>query len=128
MLATIGAASVDDLFQDVPAEAVLDGPIAGLPNHASEMAVERALVKMAGKNLTANTLRGRIQRAQFRVCKLQSLQLRKQAVVFRIRDLRRIQRVVKLCVMLKQAAQCMRFLGSRWRRKKIAGRDVGCGN
>ena len=43
MLATIGAASVDDLFQDVPAEAVLDGPIAGLPNHASEMAVERAI-------------------------------------------------------------------------------------
>ena len=55
MLATIGAASVDDLFQDVPAEAVLDGPIAGLPNHTSEMAVERALVKMAGKNLTAST-------------------------------------------------------------------------
>jgi glycine dehydrogenase subunit 1 len=55
MLATIGAASVDDLFRDVPAEAVLDGPIAGLPNHASEMAVERALVKMAGKNLTAST-------------------------------------------------------------------------
>ena len=41
MLATIGAASIDDLFVDVPAEARLSAPIAGLPGHASEMTVER---------------------------------------------------------------------------------------
>jgi glycine dehydrogenase subunit 1 len=56
MLATIGAASIDDLFIDVPAAARLDGPIAGLPNHASEMAVERKLGAMAAKNLTAGTV------------------------------------------------------------------------
>ena len=39
MLATIGAATVDDLFVDVPEVARLDGPIHGLPMHASEMAV-----------------------------------------------------------------------------------------
>ena len=32
MLAAVGAASIDDLFVDVPAEARLDGPITGLPN------------------------------------------------------------------------------------------------
>ena len=32
MLAAIGAKSIDDLFVDVPAEAQLAGPIAGLPN------------------------------------------------------------------------------------------------
>lgn len=55
MLATIGAADIDALFADVPPDARLDGPIAGLPNHASEMAVERALMKMAAKNTTAST-------------------------------------------------------------------------
>ena len=35
MLATIGAASIDDLFVDVPEEARLTGPIPGLPMHAS---------------------------------------------------------------------------------------------
>ncbi|MCY7397814.1 MAG: aminomethyl-transferring glycine dehydrogenase subunit GcvPA [Sphingomonas bacterium] len=53
MLATIGAASVDDLFADVPEEARLDGPIHGLPMHASEMAVERQLGAMARKNMVA---------------------------------------------------------------------------
>ena len=53
MLATIGAASVDDLFADVPEEARLDGPIRGLPMHASEMAVERQLGAMAKKNMVA---------------------------------------------------------------------------
>ncbi len=55
MLATIGAADIDALFIDVPEAARLDGPIAGLPNHASEMAVERALMKMAAKNVTAGS-------------------------------------------------------------------------
>ena len=53
MLEVIGAASVDDLFSDVPEEARLDGPIHGLPMHASEMAVERQLGAMAGKNMVA---------------------------------------------------------------------------
>ncbi|MBD3733430.1 MAG: aminomethyl-transferring glycine dehydrogenase subunit GcvPA [Sphingopyxis sp.] len=53
MLATIGAASIDDLFVDVPAEARQAGPIAGLPMHASELAVERHMSRLARKNLTA---------------------------------------------------------------------------
>ncbi|MBX9644635.1 MAG: aminomethyl-transferring glycine dehydrogenase subunit GcvPA [Novosphingobium sp.] len=53
MLGLIGAATVDDLFVDVPAEARLSGPIPGLPMHASEMAVERHMAALAGKNLAA---------------------------------------------------------------------------
>ena len=53
MLATIGAGSIDDLFVDVPVEARLAGPIAGLPNHASEMAVERHFSALARKNMAA---------------------------------------------------------------------------
>ena len=55
MLAVIGAASVDELFADVPAEASLDGPIAGLPLHASEMAVERHMTSLAARNLSAGS-------------------------------------------------------------------------
>lgn len=54
MLAVIGAKSIDDLFVDVPAEAQLAGPIAGLPNHASEMAVERHFSDLARKNMAAS--------------------------------------------------------------------------
>lgn len=53
MLKVIGAATIDDLFVDVPAEARLDAPIAGLPHHASEMAVERHMAKLAAKNMVA---------------------------------------------------------------------------
>ncbi len=53
MLAKIGAPDIDALFADVPEEARLDGPIHGLPDHASEMAVERSLGVMAGKNVSA---------------------------------------------------------------------------
>ena len=53
MLGVIGAASVDDLFCDVPEAARLAGPIAGLPSHASEMAVERHMTALAGQNLSA---------------------------------------------------------------------------
>jgi glycine dehydrogenase subunit 1 len=53
MLATIGASSIDDLFVDVPEAAVLDGPIHGLPLHASELAVERHMTALAKKNLAA---------------------------------------------------------------------------
>ena len=53
MLATIGAERIDDLFVDVPEVARLDGPIHGLPMHASEMAVERHMKRLAGKNTVA---------------------------------------------------------------------------
>ena len=53
MLATIGAASIDELFRDVPEGLLLDAPIAGLPNHASEIAVERHMAKLSAKNLAA---------------------------------------------------------------------------
>ncbi len=53
MLAAVGAGSIDDLFIDAPAEARLSGPIAGLPMHASEMAVERHFASLARKNLAA---------------------------------------------------------------------------
>lgn len=53
MLGVIGAASIDDLFVDVPAEARLDGPIADLPNQASELAVERHMGALARRNRAA---------------------------------------------------------------------------
>ncbi len=56
MLAKIGADTVDDLFTDVPAEARLTGPIHDLPGHASEMAVERHMHGLAGKNLVAGDM------------------------------------------------------------------------
>ena len=56
MLATIGAGSVDALFADVPATALLDGPIAGLPGHASEMAVERHMTALAAKSISAGSV------------------------------------------------------------------------
>jgi glycine dehydrogenase subunit 1 len=55
MLETIGAASVDDLFVDVPSAARLAGPIEGLPAHASEMAVERHMTALAAKNVSAGS-------------------------------------------------------------------------
>ncbi len=56
MLATIGAGSIDDLFADVPAEARLDGPVAGLPLHASEMAVERHMGALSARNVAAGAV------------------------------------------------------------------------
>ena len=55
MLGVIGAADIDALFADVPEAARLAGPIAGLSAHMGELEVERALSKMASKNLTAGT-------------------------------------------------------------------------
>jgi glycine dehydrogenase subunit 1 len=54
MLGVIGAQSINDLFVDVPSQAQLDGPIPGLPNHASEMAVERHFSELALQNMTAS--------------------------------------------------------------------------
>jgi glycine dehydrogenase subunit 1 len=53
MLGVIGASSIDALFVDVPEAARLSGPIAGLPLHASEIAVERQLSGLARRNLSA---------------------------------------------------------------------------
>ncbi len=53
MLATVGAASIDDLFIDIPEEARLTGPIRGLPMHAPEMAVERHMKALASQNMVA---------------------------------------------------------------------------
>ena len=53
MLKVIGAGSIDELFRDVPAEARLSGTIAGLPDHKSELEVERHLTRLARKNMVA---------------------------------------------------------------------------
>jgi glycine dehydrogenase subunit 1 len=56
MLSVIGAGSIDELFADVPAEARQSAPIAGLPNHASEMAVERHMARLSANNTTAGSV------------------------------------------------------------------------
>ena len=53
MLQAVGAGSIDELFVDVPEAARLGAQIQGLPNHASEMAVERQLSALARQNLAA---------------------------------------------------------------------------
>jgi len=53
MLADIGVSSIDDLFVDVPAQVQQKQPIAGLPSHAHEMAVEKHLKALARKNAAA---------------------------------------------------------------------------
>src|SRR4051812_43902802 len=55
MLRAIGASSVDDLFVDVPEAARLTGAIRDLPDHATELSVERQLSAMARRNLVAGT-------------------------------------------------------------------------
>jgi glycine dehydrogenase subunit 1 len=52
MLSTIGVASIDDLFVDVPAAARRDG-LVDLPRHAGELDVERELIELAGRNRSA---------------------------------------------------------------------------
>ncbi len=54
MLATIGAASVDDFYTDVPEAARLGGKVDGLPDHQGELAVERHMAALAGKNRSAS--------------------------------------------------------------------------
>jgi glycine dehydrogenase subunit 1 len=53
MLRVIGATSIDDLFTDVPEAARLAGKIEGLPDHASELSVERQLGALARQNIAA---------------------------------------------------------------------------
>ena len=52
MLGVIGAASIEDLFVDVPASARLAGPV-DLPHHAGELEVTRELSALAAKNRAA---------------------------------------------------------------------------
>jgi len=52
MLAKIGAKSVDELFRDVPQSARLGAKVAGLPDHAGELEVERAFQAYAAKNVS----------------------------------------------------------------------------
>ena len=52
MLGVIGAATIDDLFVDVPHAARRSQPV-DLPFHQGELEVERALSAMAGRNRTA---------------------------------------------------------------------------
>jgi len=53
MLHRIGAPSIDALFADVPEAARLSEKIPGLPDHASELAVERHLSALARQNMAA---------------------------------------------------------------------------
>jgi glycine dehydrogenase subunit 1 len=53
MLRAVGAESIDDLFVDVPEAARLGEKIRELPDHLSEMAVERELARLSRKNLVA---------------------------------------------------------------------------
>ncbi len=52
MMAAVGVSSMEDIYCDVPAEALLKAPI-DLPPHQGEMEVERAISAMAAKNLNA---------------------------------------------------------------------------
>jgi glycine dehydrogenase subunit 1 len=53
MLRAVGADSIDQLFVDVPEHARLSDKIEGLPDHASELSVERQLSALARRNLAA---------------------------------------------------------------------------
>jgi glycine dehydrogenase subunit 1 len=54
MFKAIGIANADALFKDVPEVARLKGPIAHLPNHASEFEVDRYVSALAAKNVAAD--------------------------------------------------------------------------
>src|SRR3546814_20642136 len=54
MLRRIGASSIEELFADVSEAARLSGKIAGLPDHASEMSVERQMAALARRNMAAS--------------------------------------------------------------------------
>src|SRR5665213_1599909 len=56
MLNKIGAPSIDALFRDVPNSAVVARSVFDLPDTQGELAVERALTKMAAKSRAAGSL------------------------------------------------------------------------
>jgi glycine dehydrogenase subunit 1 len=55
MLARIGVAAIDDLFADVPAAKLLNGPV-DLPRHRGELEVERILGGLAARNVPASAV------------------------------------------------------------------------
>jgi glycine dehydrogenase subunit 1 len=55
MMQAIGIKAIDELFIDVPRSALLDAPV-DLPAHAGELEVERALTKMAARNVPAGSV------------------------------------------------------------------------
>ena len=55
MLAAIGAPSIDALFDSVPPDVLLAEPVE-LPAHQGELAVERALSRLAAKNTAAGSV------------------------------------------------------------------------
>ncbi len=54
MLAVVGVDNIDDLFRDVPSSALLKTP-PDLPDHMTEMAVERRFADFANKNISAGS-------------------------------------------------------------------------
>src|SRR3569832_2704832 len=55
LLARIGAPNIDALFRDVPREAVVPLSVFDLPETQGELEVERALSKLAAKNVAAGS-------------------------------------------------------------------------
>lgn len=55
MLATVGVENIDALFSDIPEHLRLNG-IATLPNHESELGVERRLAALSNKNIAASSV------------------------------------------------------------------------
>ncbi len=55
MLAAMGAASIDDLFRDVPEAVRLTGPL-DLPRHQGELEVQRHMEALAAKNVSAGSV------------------------------------------------------------------------
>jgi glycine dehydrogenase subunit 1 len=55
MLASMGVASVDDLFRDVPPAARLAGPL-DLPRHQGELEVQRHMERLAARNVSAGSV------------------------------------------------------------------------
>jgi glycine dehydrogenase subunit 1 len=56
MLRTIGARDIDALFRDVPQQAIVGRDAFDLPGHQGELAVERALTRLAAKNVAAGSV------------------------------------------------------------------------
>ncbi len=56
MLAKAGAANIDALFRDVPKAAVVNRSVFDLPDTQGELEVERALSRMAARNISAGSV------------------------------------------------------------------------
>jgi glycine dehydrogenase subunit 1 len=56
MLVKIGAPDVDALFRDVPQRAIVGRDAFDLPDHQGELVVERALSRLAAKNVAAGSV------------------------------------------------------------------------